>query len=513
MTINRKLIPVVVCLTVLPLLLFGYYCTDRAVSLIEAHVAKDVRSQAEGIVSALVSDPDFMGRELDLERRETLQDFVADYNRMFHRDIVILDRTRVVLADAEPQNVGSVFPHFSHDAEKISRLLEGVFKDGRPATFVENSSDGVFRLMAMPIRHEGEGVQGILLLEYSDLFESAQDLEGVFKQTLLLGNLAIAALAGLLAAFLTHKISRPVKQLARTAMAFGAGDLSRRAEVVSGDELGALATAFNQMADNLSSLLSQERQTSEQLRREIAERQGAERALKESEELYRSLVENIGLGVVLINRDYEIMMANSAQARSLGTTPEALVGRRCYQEFESRGMVCDHCPGKRAMAEMRLSEVDVEVVMPDGNKRVMRLRAFPLWGVDGGVTGFIEVTEDITERRRIKDELHRTRHLELIGTLAGGIAHDFNNMLAGIMGNITLARLFIKNPEKALDKLQICEKAVNRAKDLSQQLLTFSKGGAPVKEATDLAGVLRESVSFVMSGSAVSSSFDLPAGL
>jgi PAS domain S-box-containing protein len=518
LSINHKLIPAVVCLAVLPLLLFGYFCIDRATSVIERYVLAEVEGQAEAIAHTLVADGLITGAALDTDKRAALQNFAADYNHLSGRDIVVIDRERLVVADAEPCNLGAHFPHFSNDQARITATLERVLNGEHRGVFEERSSDGDFYLVAVPIVANGKEVLGAVILEYSALYKAAIAIERELKKTLVAGNLVIALLAVLLAIFLSRKISRPVQELSLVAKALGEGDFSSQAEVGSNDELGELAASFNKMGANLARLLEQERRaaelaasTSERLRLEIGERLNAERALRESEELYRSLVENVGFGVVLINREHEIVMANSCQARNLDRTPAELVGGKCYREFSKREGICPHCPGVRAMQGLQVAEAEIETVRPsDGARMVMRLRAFPIRDREGLIAGFIEVTEDITERRKIEDELRRAKHLELIGTLAGGIAHDFNNLLAGILGNITLARLYIGQPEKSLDKLQTCEKAVNRARDLSQQLLTFAKGGTPVKETVEVGELLRETVAFALSGTSVSCTYDLP---
>ncbi|NTV14312.1 MAG: response regulator [Desulfobulbaceae bacterium] len=521
MSINNKIIPAVLALAVLPLLLFGYFCIERATVVIERYVLHEVEGQANGVAKSLLADRLLTTTTtFDAALRTDLQNFVVSYNHLSGRDIVIIDRARTVLADAEPHNLGSRYPHFSNDQAQITAILEQVLQGKSRGEFVERSDDGNFNLIAVPVLGDGKEVVGAVILEYSALYQAALTMEKELRRTLAAGNLVIAALALLLAFYLSRQITRPVRELSLVAKALGEGDFSRQAVVDSADELGELATTFNKMAASLARLLEQERVateqvavSNEQLRQEMGERLGAEQALRESEELYRSLVENIDLGVVLINREHEIVMANSATGQPFNKKPAELAGRKCYREFEKREQVCAHCPGVRAMQELQVCETDVEAARPDGVTVVMRIRAFPVRDRDGRATGFIEVTEDITERRKLEEELRRAKHLESIGTLAGGIAHDFNNLLAGILGNIALARLYIGKPEKSLEKLQICEKAVMRGRDLSQQLLTFAKGGTPIKENVAVAELLREAVTFALSGANVSCAYDLPVDL
>ena len=134
--------------------------------------------------------------------------------------------------------------------------------------------------------------------------------------------------------------------------------------------------------------------------------------------------------------------------------------------------------------------------------------------------GIVGVTRDITERKKIEEEklrleaqLLRSQQIEAIGTLAGGIAHDFNNFLASILGSITLA----KNPKtesKTRTKFLIkAEQVTLRAKDLTLQLLTFAKGGEPIKQLTSLEAVIKEHSSFVLSGSSVACEYMFPPDL
>lgn len=114
---------------------------------------------------------------------------------------------------------------------------------------------------------------------------------------------------------------------------------------------------------------------------------------------------------------------------------------------------------------------------------------------------------DISEKRRIEEELFKASKLESIGILAGGIAHDFNNILTAIIGNISLAMLDLSENEELLRRLADAEKASLRAQELTQQLLTFSRGGAPVKKTIHIEELVRESAAFAIHGSKVRCEF------
>ncbi len=113
----------------------------------------------------------------------------------------------------------------------------------------------------------------------------------------------------------------------------------------------------------------------------------------------------------------------------------------------------------------------------------------------------IGIFRDITDKKQTANELLKIKKLESVGILAGGIAHDFNNILAAILGNIELAEIYTDHSSKSFPLLKEAKKASIRARDLTQQLLTFSKGGDPVKSTTSLATIVKDSADFVLHGS------------
>ncbi len=130
------------------------------------------------------------------------------------------------------------------------------------------------------------------------------------------------------------------------------------------------------------------------------------------------------------------------------------------------------------------------------------LRAAPLFDAAGAITSGIAIVQDLSERRRIEEERMRTQKLESLGLLAGGLAHDFNNILTAILGNISAAREPGTPPAELAEALQDAERAAIRARDLTHQLLTFAKGGAPIKKLHDVGAVVREAAGFTVRGSA-----------
>ena len=129
---------------------------------------------------------------------------------------------------------------------------------------------------------------------------------------------------------------------------------------------------------------------------------------------------------------------------------------------------------------------------------------------DGRPVGLRGIVVDLSERKLLEEEMLKSQKLESIGMLAGGIAHDFNNLLQGIFGYISMAKLTIDQREESLAMLEQAEKALHQSVNLTSQLLTFSKGGKPVKKTVDLRPVVENAVKFALSGSRVG--YDLSFG-
>ena len=125
----------------------------------------------------------------------------------------------------------------------------------------------------------------------------------------------------------------------------------------------------------------------------------------------------------------------------------------------------------------------------------------------------IAIVRNITERKRMLGELLKVQKLESIGILAGGIAHDFNNMLTAVLGNISLAKMYANSEDKICERLIKAEKASLRARDLTQQLLTFSKGGQPIVKTVSITKLLKDTTSFALTGSNVQCEFSISEDL
>jgi PAS domain S-box-containing protein len=153
------------------------------------------------------------------------------------------------------------------------------------------------------------------------------------------------------------------------------------------------------------------------------------------------------------------------------------------------------------------------IIRPDGVERIIHGRGQVVPDGDGLPLRMYGTAQDVTDRVLMEREAEKAHRLESVGLLAAGIAHDFNNILMGLVGNISLARATLKPGEKAREMLAVAEAAALRAGALTKQLLTFSKGGAPVKKPLAVRFLLGETATFALRGSNVKSVVELPEDL
>ncbi len=231
------------------------------------------------------------------------------------------------------------------------------------------------------------------------------------------------------------------------------------------------------------------------------ERKRAEEALRLSEVRFRAIIENASVGILVADVETRMFRyANPEICRLLGYSE---------QDFHSLTAmdlaVPEELPasieGFQAHAAGSLHATERTFRRKDGSAVRMSISSVRM-EFDGRpcLVGFFS---DITEKRLLEEERLKAQKLESIGTLAGGIAHDFNNLLQGIFGYISMAKLTIDQRDKSLAMLGQAEKALHQSVNLTSQLLTFSKGGKPVKRVVDLREVIENAVKFALSGSRV----------
>ncbi len=242
----------------------------------------------------------------------------------------------------------------------------------------------------------------------------------------------------------------------------------------------------------------------------------SEELIKEKEQLDITLA-SIADGVIVTDTYGHILLINQGAQKILKENINPKEKEICVQDIftifyektkQPENIVESVLQHKRTVRPVS------EVILKNkkGKKIPIQIVASPIKNRERQVVGVVIIFQDITRRKQLEQEIIQQEKTKILEMLAGGVAHDFNNLLVAILGNISLAKL--KNKQSHIDTyLHRAQKAARQAEKLTRQLLTFTKGGIPVKRTTSIAELLHETVSFIVRGSNVKIRFNIPQGL
>jgi len=244
--------------------------------------------------------------------------------------------------------------------------------------------------------------------------------------------------------------------------------------------------------------------------RDITENKQAVKELASEKERLAVTLSSIGDAVITTNTEGKIILFNQMAENLTAWKKKNAVGNNITDVFDTY----DDKIGKINPVKEVLESGKIINIAPkyktlktgEGFEKKISYSAAPIIDKENIIIGVVLVFHDITNQLKIMEELEKTSRLESLGILAGGIAHDFNNLLTAILGNISISKMYQIKDDNILEVLSSAEKAAIRAKGLTQQLLTFSKGGIPIKKVTSISDLIKESISFSLGGS--KSSFD-----
>jgi PAS domain S-box-containing protein len=371
---------------------------------------------------------------------------------------------------------GVVAAHFNPD-----RALRSNYLYANDHNRVSNDGE-VYKTMT-PVVHYGQEI-GRLYIGFP--LTAQREEVARTKRSVALISLSIFIFGMVVIFSISKVVIKPLKNMVGTVEQIARGDLTKRAAVMSEDEVGHLARSFNVMVDNLQaayraleninkSLEERVANRTQALRLEISERQLADVALRESEEKYRTLFEELIDVVIISTPDGKLLDINSAGIRLLGYTSkeevlqidlthDLFVDREQYQQYmgtiEAQGLV---------------NAFELSLKRKDGQKVTVSASANGIRNEKGDIVAYRNIMRDITNVKRLEHQLLESQRMETVGRLAGGIAHDFNNMLNIILGNAQLAKMVLGEDGAAAGYISSIESAVQRAAGFVRQLLAFSR--------------------------------------
>ncbi len=238
-----------------------------------------------------------------------------------------------------------------------------------------------------------------------------------------------------------------------------------------------------------------------------------ETKLRDSEAMFRKLAERTSMGIAEISPDMRILALNEQMKKWYpGIDPGT--GAFCYKAFNDppRNEICSYCPTIKVFQDGKVHESITDTLA--GREIInFRITATPVFGENGDVISVIEFVEDVTDRLKLQKIIERMEKLDALGMLASGVAHDFNNILLGIIGNASLAGKHAGNNPHLSRFLKEIDKSAVRAKNLALQLLTFARGGDPVRKVISIGNIVREAAEIGLHGSNVRCEFEIQEDL
>lgn len=328
--------------------------------------------------------------------------------------------------------------------------------------------------------HSHEGARGILVIRIS-LDDMYAILARGRNQWVFTGVLALSLGGVLLSMLIKRSITGPIKKNVEVIkrIAEGRTDITERVEVTGEDEIGYLATAFNNMLDTLEKRAEENKKLFD--------------LVIKSKEEWVATFDAIQDLISIHDRDYNILKINKALAKKFNKEPEDLIGKKCYEVFHCKKEPDPDCPHSKTIMTSEVASDEVDDMAFDG---VYKVTTFPVFNESGAVWASVHVARDITQERFLREQLLHAEKLSSLGKLVAGIAHELNNPLMGIMG---FSQILMDSPgDKPLDEVKdklrkIYHESLRTAK-IVQNLLTFARAKKAERDYNSVNDIIRHTI-------------------
>ncbi|MBE9532212.1 MAG: PAS domain-containing protein, partial [Proteobacteria bacterium] len=233
---------------------------------------------------------------------------------------------------------------------------------------------------------------------------------------------------------------------------------------------------------------------------------------EKSEALLLNIIDNSTTVIYVKDSEGKYLLINSIYEELFHVDRKDIIGMTDFDIFNKEMAKAFQENDLKVLKTNESIEFEETVPYDTGEHTYISIK-FPLRDSEGNPYAVCGISTDITERTHAEADHLKMQKLESIGVLAGGIAHDFNNLLTGILGNVSFSMMGLDPKEKIYERLKEAERASLIARDLTQQLMTFSKGGAPITETLSINDIIREPAELALRGSNKKCEFHLAEGL
>ncbi len=330
-----------------------------------------------------------------------------------------------------------------------------------------------------------------------------RDMDVVYEfRNILWKNTILAGALGILASFVLvlAALKRPIAALRRVT------DFAKQLHDIRGAQL-----VVERSSAEIQELCESLNFTSRELH-------ANENALCAERERLSVTLQSIGDGVVAVDTEGKVVFLNSVAEELTGWAQAESAGRPLKEVFriineKTRLPVDDPVAKVLKLGVIVGLENHTVLIARNGEERSIADSAAPIKDREGKVIGVVLVFRDVTEKNRLEEDRLRARKLESIAVFAAGIAHDFNNILTAVLGNISCVTGKMDRADPAHERLSAAQKATVRAKNLTQQLLTFAKGGAPILRTAHIGDLVKDTIEFSLTGSNVTADLKIAKDL
>ena len=483
------------------------------------------------VLTASKSVYDHQGRFLGVVAVDIFLSHINNFLKKLYIDekdgfTFIIDKNGYILASSDIDKVAEInqenntfsFVHYSHSDKKlIKSVSENIFGEVGPSIETTDNFQKIVKINKINYIIE---VTPFNTVKHFNSFIVRAIPENIYmgrinainQETLvlILGAVLLAIFIGI---YISGFVTKPILELDKKAELIAAGEWSTELNRSWIKEIDDLTMKFEIMSVRL-------KQTMEQLKNELDEKIVAEKRIADEKEKVSVTLTSIGDGVITTDVNGQIVLLNKVAEELTGWKMTDAVGKKLSEVFviynEITGEVCEN-PVDKVLSSGVIVELANHTVLVSkiGEKKKIADSGAPIRDNSGQVIGVVLVFRDVTEKEMIFERVRRAEKLESLGLLAGGIAHDFNNLLTGLFGYLDLARVSILtgNNESVGEYIDGAIKVFTRSKDLARQLLTFSKGGAPNKSVGNIAKLIKDSASFILSGSNIKATYNISEDL
>ena len=394
----------------------------------------------------------------------------------------------------------STQPIIKYAAEFLAKQTDEYKKINSSVQYEMTIGNRLYYLQASPIR-DSYGIDwiNVIVIPESDFMA---DINANKRTTIFLILVAVL-LALVFGIFIASWISKPILRLNKSTQSLIKGDF-KIIDVERVREIDQLGQSFNSMAKQLE-------QTILKLKSQIAKRKQNEEALKVSQSRFKEMAENVQDVFWLFDwKEQKVVYVNPAYEKIWGRSVESIINN------DGEWLNSIH-PDDREYFKKSLSSFletgtaiirEYRIIRPDGKVRWIADNGFVIKDDKGNIIRIVGIAKDITKQKKNEQRINQSQKMESIGTLAGGIAHDFNNMLGVITGNVSYALSSLNKDDEIYEVLTDVQESSKQAQSLTYQLLTFSKGGTPIKKNSDINRLIKESAVFSTRGAKTSCNFD-----